>query len=172
MYAGAPLALGALRRQKPELPRTYRLPRAEILAPLSFVAASWVIIFSGWQTYTTLMAAMLLGYALIAASYRFNLNEKAAAMDWAAAPWIGAFFLGMLLISYFGDFGPGGIIGGIGYFKHVLDEGGNDDLGLVGTLIVTAVWALVIYTWAIRTRLPPEKVDEYVRDVYPPPVTE
>jgi amino acid transporter len=172
MYAGAPLALGALRKQKPDLPRTYTLPAAHILAPLAFVAASWTIIFSGWETYTTLMVAMLIGYGLIYASYAFKLNSRAPAMDWAAAPWIGAYFLGMLIISYFGDFGPGGIIGGIGIFKHVLDQGGNDDLGLYGTLLATAAWALIIYFWAISRRLPGDKVDEYVRHVYPPPVTE
>jgi hypothetical protein len=78
----------------------------------------------------------------------------------------------MLVISYFGDFGAGGIIGGIGFFKHVLDQGGNDDLGLFGGLAVTAAWSLVIYYVAISRRLPAEKVDEYVREVYPPPVTE
>jgi amino acid transporter len=172
MYAGAPVALAALRRQKPNLPRTYRLPWAGLLAPLSFVAASWVIIFSGWETYTTLVVAMLIGYALIWASYRLKLNPKAPAMDWQSAPWIIAFFVGLLVISYFGDFGPGGIIGGIGPFKHVLDQGGNDDLGLYGTLGATAALALGIYWWAVTTRLPEDKVDEYVREVYPPPVTE
>jgi hypothetical protein len=37
---------------------------------------------------------------------------------------------------------------------------------------IRAAFALVIFYWAIRTRLPEHKVDEYVRDVYPPPVTE
>jgi amino acid transporter len=169
MYAGAPVALAALRKQKPNLPRSYRLPWAEFLAPLSFVAASWVIIFSGWEVYTTLIVAMLIGYTLIWASYAFKMNPKAPAIDWQAAPWIIAYFMGMLLISYFGDFGAGGIIGGIGIFKHVLDQGGNDDLGLYGTLIATAAFALIIFYWAVYTRLPESKVDEYVRDVYPPP---
>jgi amino acid transporter len=172
MYAGAPLALAALRRQKPDLPRTYRLPGAGLLAPLAFVCATWIIIFSGWETYTTLMVAMLIGYGLIALSYAFNLNAKQPKMDWQSAPWIAAYFIGLLFISYFADFGPGGIIGGIGVFKNVLNQGGNDDLGLWGSLGVSAAWALVIYYWALRTRLPGQKVDEYVRDVYPPPVTE
>jgi hypothetical protein len=93
-------------------------------------------------------------------------------MDWEAAWWIIPYFIGMLVISYFGDFGAGGIIGGIGFFKHILDQGGNDDLGLYGGLIASAVWSLVIYYFAIRRRLPPEKVHEYVREVYPPPVVE
>src|ERR1700761_8185523 len=172
MYAAAPLALWALRQQKADLPRTYTLPGAMVLAPMAFVFATWVIVFSGWETYTTLMGGMLIGYGLIALSYAFNLNQKQPKMDWNSGPWIAAYFIGMLVISYFGDFGPGGIIGGVGIFKNVLSQGGNDDLGLVGTLAVSAAWALVIFYWAIRTRLPSEKVDEYVRDVYPPPVAE
>jgi amino acid transporter len=170
MYAAAPLALAALRKQKPELHRNYRLPAAGFMAPMSFVFATWVIIFAGWETYTTLMVAMLIGYGLIAISYRFRLNAKAPKMDWQSGPWIAAYFIGMGIISYLGDFGPGGIIGGVGVFKHVLDQGGTDDIGLGGTLLAATVWALVIFYWAVRTRLPGAKVDEYVRDVYPPPV--
>ncbi len=172
MYSAAPLALAALRKQKPDLERVYRLPAAGILAPLAFVCASWIIYWAGWETYTTLMLAMLIGYALIAASYAFNLNPKAAPMDWEAAWWIIPYLLGMLVISYFGDFGAGGIIGGIGFFRHVLDQGGNDDLGLWGGLLAVAVWSLIIYFIAINKRLPGHKVDEYVAEVYPPPVAE
>lgn len=77
MYAGAPLALAALRKTKPDLPRVYRLPAAGLLAPLAFVCASWIIYWSGWQTLSTLMVAMLIGYALVALSYRFGLNPAA-----------------------------------------------------------------------------------------------
>ncbi|HEY2654273.1 MAG TPA: hypothetical protein VGI55_00700, partial [Solirubrobacteraceae bacterium] len=89
-----------------------------------------------------------------------------------AAVWIIPYLLGMLVISYFGDFGAGGIVGGIGFFRHVLDQGGNDDLGLVGGLAAVAAWSLIIYFVAIARRLPPDKVDEYVAEVYPPPVAE
>jgi amino acid transporter len=172
MYAGAPLAAAALRKQKPEIRRVYHLPAADFLLPLSFVCATWIVYWAGWGTYTTLMVAMLVGYGLIAASYAFNLNPRAPKMDWEAAVWIVPYFVGMLVISYFGTFGPGGIIGGVGIFKHVLDQGGNDDLGLWGGLIVSAVWSLVIYFLAISRRLSPERVDKYVEEVYPPPVAE
>jgi amino acid transporter len=176
MYAAAPLSLGALRRQKPELPRVYRLPWAPVLAPLAFVCATWIIYWSGWQTVTTLMVAMVIGYALIAISYAFNLNPRAPKLDWGAALWIIPYFVGILGISYIGEFGPGGIIGGVGVFKHVLDKGGTNPLGwspngvLYGGLAMSAAWSLIIYYVAMRKRLPVEKVDEYVRDVYPPPV--
>ncbi|MFZ0974030.1 MAG: APC family permease [Solirubrobacteraceae bacterium] len=172
MYAGAPLALGALRKSKPDLPRAYRLPAAGVLAPLAFVFATWVIYWSGWQTLTTLTVAMLIGYALVAISYRLDLNPAAPRIDWAAATWIFPYFIGLLVISYFGDFGAGGIIGGIGIFKHVLDHGGNDALGLVGGLVACAALSLVIYRVAIARRLPEAEVDRYVADVWPPPADE
>jgi amino acid transporter len=177
MYAAAPLALGALRLQKPNLPRPYSIPAATIMAPLGFVLASLIVYWAGWQDLTTLMVAMLVGYALIGLTYVFRLNPLAPKMDWKAAQWIGAYFLGICLISYFGTFGgyaqlhpagePSGIIGGVGIFKNVLDHGGNNDLGLYGGILLTMAFSLAIYYWAIAYRLPGHKVDEYVKDVYP-----
>jgi amino acid transporter len=172
MYAGAPLALAALRKSKPDLPRVYQLPAVRVLAPLAFVFATWIIFWSGWQTLTTLMVAMLIGYVVVALSYLFRLNPEAPKMDWRAAAWILPYFLGLLVISYFGGFGAGGIIGGIGVFKHVLDHGGNNDLGLVGGLVASAAWSLVIFRLAVSCRLPEAEVDRYVADVMPSPVAE
>ena len=59
MYAGAPLALAALRKQKPDLPRPYRLPAARGPGAVVVRVRHLVILFSGWETYTTLMVAML-----------------------------------------------------------------------------------------------------------------
>jgi amino acid transporter len=173
MYAAAPLSLGALRRQKPNLPRSYSLPAAHILSPLGFVCASLIVYWAGWETYTTLMVAMLLGYALIATSYAFKLNPRAPRMDWAAAKWIVPYLVLMLPLSYFSDFGGGGIIGGIGIFKHALDKGGTQtsNLSLYGGIGLVILFSLAIYYYAMSLRLPSEKVDEYVADVYPPPAS-
>jgi amino acid transporter len=176
MYAGAPLSLGALRREKPDLPRPYRLPAGHILAPLAFVLATFIVYWAGWSTYTTLMVALLIGYVLMAASAALHLNPNQPEVDWGAAVWIFPYLIGMGVISYFGTFGaptggPGGIIGGVGVFKTVL-VGGKNELGLYGGLAVSAAWSLVIYYIAMSRRLPSAKVDEYVREVYPPPVAE
>ncbi|HTU84495.1 MAG TPA: APC family permease [Solirubrobacteraceae bacterium] len=178
MYAGAPVALGAMRKQKPDLPRTYRLPIAGFLAPLAFAGAGWVILFSGWQTYSTLVVALLLGYLLIWLSYAFHLNPNAPRMDWEAGPWIIVWIVGMGVITYISPFDPGGIIGGIGFFKHVLDQGGTDPLSMgpnasvYWSIVISGVFSTIIYYWAVASRLAPAKVDEYVRDVYPPPTAE
>ncbi|MGH9061729.1 MAG: APC family permease, partial [Acidimicrobiales bacterium] len=159
-------------KSKPELPRSYRLPAAGILSPIAFLGANYVILFTGWQNVSTLIIALLLGYALIALSYALKLNPKAPSLDWQAAPWIITWIVGIGVITYLGDFGAGGIIGGIGFFKNVLSQGGTDAIGFAGCLIASGLFSLIIYFWAVATCLPPAKVDEYVKDVYPPPVTE
>lgn len=167
MYAGAPLALGALRLQKPHLARAYRLPAAEVLCPLAFVLANFIVYWSGWQIYTTLMVAVVIGYVLMLISAGLHLNPSLPKLDWGAGKWLFPYLTGLGVISYFGGFGQGGIIGGIGVFKNVL-VGGNADLPLWWDLLVVAVFSLVIYYLAVSSRLPSEKVDEYVAEVYPP----
>jgi amino acid transporter len=171
MYAGAPLALGALRRQKPELPRAYRLPAGEILAPLSFVFANLIVFWAGWGTYSTLMVVMILGFILMGLNFAFKWNPNTPVIDWDGALWVLPYLIGMGLISYFGEFGKSGIIGGVGVFKNVI-VGGHGHLGLYNSLWVVAVFSLVIYYAAIAKRLPSAQVDRYVAEVYPPPIGE
>jgi len=167
MYASAPLSLGALRRSKPNLPRLYTLPSGSFMAPLAFVCANWIVYWAGWSAYTTLLLAILLGFLLFWLNATFRLNPDTPKIDWVAAPWLFTYLIGMAVISYFGGFGAGGIIGAVGFFKNVLPHGGNNDLGLWGGLIVSAAFSLVIYYWAMAKSLPEAQVDEYVKDVYP-----
>ncbi len=173
MYAGAPLALGALRRQKPDLPRPYRLRGAQFFAPMSFVLANFVVYFAGWSVYSTLMVVVLIGIVLIGLSYTLHLNPNRPDIDWGAAVWVVPYLVGMGVISYLGQFPvpSAGIIGGVGTFKTVL-VGGTGTLSLGVDLIVVAVFSLAIYYLAIARRLPEAQVDHYVREVYPPPVAE
>jgi amino acid transporter len=173
MYAGAPLALGALRLQKPDLPRLYRLPAGHILAPASFVLANFIVYWAGWSVYSTLMLVLLIGYALMFISFRFHLNPHQPRLDWAAATWLFPYLVGMGIISYLGGFPvpAAGILGGVGVFKTVL-VGGTGAIGLYWDLLVVAVFSLVIYYLAIARRLPEAEVDRNVHEVYPPPVVE
>ena len=169
MYAGAPLALGALRLQKPNLPRAYRLPMGKVLSPLAFVLANFIIMWSGWGTYTTLMLVLLIGYALMALSAQLKLNPNQASLDWAAAVWLFPYLIGMGIIIYFTQYGPGGIVGGIGVFNTIW-TGGDGRLKLGWDLLVMTVVSVAIYLLAMSRRLSSAQVDQNVRDVYPPPL--
>jgi len=173
MYAGAPLALGALRHSKPDLQRPYLLPLAGVLCPLAFVCASEIVYWAGWQTYSTLMVAVAIGYVLMLISAAFKLNPRAPKIDWVAGVWIFPYQIGMGVISFFGQFGTGGIIGGVGPFKHFMVGGTGFIPGDVGIpfwwdLAVVAVLSLVINYTAMRFRLSEARVDEYVSDLHPP----
>ncbi|MHB1534280.1 MAG: APC family permease, partial [Acidimicrobiales bacterium] len=138
----------------------------------AFVLANFIVYWSGWGVYSTLMVVMLIGYLLMLLSGALHLNPNQPVIDWDAAVWVFPYLIGMGIISYLGGFpgsGGSGIIGGVGVFKTVL-VGGNGDLPLYWDLLVLAIFSLVIYYAAIARRLPAAKVDAYVRDVYPPPV--
>jgi amino acid transporter len=149
MYAGAPLALGALRHQKPDAERPYRLPWAPVLAPASFVAASLIIYWSGWQVDWKLMVAIVLGYVLMGISRITHANPVRSPMDWKAAVWLWPYLAVMTLISYLGQFG-----------------GGRMHIPFYWDMAVVAAWSLIIYYAAVRLRLPASKVDEYAQGVY------
>jgi amino acid transporter len=168
MYAGAPLALGALRKSKPDLPRSYRLPGAVVIAPLSFVLANFIVYWSGWNTVSLLMAVLLVGYILMVLSAYLHLNKHVPKVDWGSAVWIFPYMIGMTIISYFGNFGTGGLFGVGGIFKNFW-VGGQGDVNIWIMMLVNAVFSLVIYYLAISQRLPEAMVDEYIKDVYPAP---
>ncbi|WP_220093627.1 APC family permease [Flexivirga caeni] len=174
MYAGAPLAMGALRIQKPDLPRPYRLPAGNILAPVSFICANLIVYWSSWTVYSTLMLVMIIGALIMLISGVFHLNSNLHKMDWSAAIWIIPYLIGMGIISYLGGFGnqsgqPSGIVDNIGIFNNVL-VGGHAHIGLYWDILVVAVFSLAIYFLALATRKSPEQVDEAIADVYPMPV--
>ena len=148
MYAGAPLALGALRRSRPELARPYRLPAAGALAPASFVFATFIAYWSGWQTISTLMIALLLGYGLMALTRRLHLDRDPPPIEWASARWLCPYLGGLSVISYLGNFGPGGILGGIGPFHHVL-VGGRGAIPFWWDLAIVTALSLAVFFGAI-----------------------
>ncbi|HEX9622836.1 MAG TPA: APC family permease, partial [Streptosporangiaceae bacterium] len=62
MYAGAPLSLGAFRRQIPEADRPYRMQAAWFLAPAAFVVADLLIYWSGFEVIWKLGVVLVIGY--------------------------------------------------------------------------------------------------------------
>jgi len=171
MYAAAPLALGALRRQKPGLARVYTLPGGDAAAILAFFLANCIIYYAGWQTYTTLMFILLVGMVLIIVSYVLRLNPNRPELDWEALIWILPYLVGLGVISFFGGFGNGPMFNGLYGFSHTW-IGGDGKLGIGWDNLVLLGFSVVIYFLAMQYRLPAAKVDQYVRDVYPPPLGE
>jgi amino acid transporter len=159
-YATAPLSMGALRLQEPDRPRPFRLPGGAVLAPLSFIVANEVLLFSGWAVVWKLIVAILLGVALLAISAATSPPERRPSLDWLNGAWLAPYLLGMAVISYLSSFDtktPSSIAG--------LLRGPRNTLTFGWDVLAVAIFSILIYALAIRLRLPDRRVQAYVADL-------
>jgi amino acid transporter len=151
MYAGAPLALGALRRQMPDVDRPYRIPGAVVVAPLAFILANIIIYFSGFTVIWKLGVVLVIGYALIGIFMAFDKHRPP--LDWKSAQWLPVYLIGMGIISWQGQYS------GESSTAPPLNTG---NIGLWYDIGLVTAFSLVIYYWAQAVRLPREEVLDLV----------
>jgi amino acid transporter len=141
MYAGAPLSLGALRRQVPDHVRPYRLPAASVLAPIAFIIANLIIYWSGLETIWKLGVVLVIGYVIIGVC--MALDPQRPPLDWRSAQWLPVYLIGMGIISWLGQFSGGAE-------KPPVN---TNTLPFGVDMLVVAVFSVLIYYWAMATRL-------------------
>jgi amino acid transporter len=146
MYAGAPLSVGAFRRQVPDANRPYRMPWASFLNPAAFVVACLLIYWSGWLVIWKLGVVLVIGYILIGISMAFD--KQRPPLDWKSAVWLPAWLIGLGIISWQGQYDGGAE-------APPLNTG---NIPFWWDMLIVAVFALVIYYWAMVTRLPTEEM--------------
>ena len=81
MYAGAPLSLGAFRRQVPDAPRPYRVPFAVVISPLGFIIANMIIYWSGFNVIWKLGVCIVIGYIIIGICMVLRPGAAAAGLE-------------------------------------------------------------------------------------------
>jgi amino acid transporter len=140
MYAGAPLALACFRGQVPEAVRPYRLPAAGVLAPAAWVVSNLLIYFAGFETIWKLGIVLVIGYVLI--GIYMATDKKRPPLDWKNAQWLLPWLIGIGIITWQGQYGTGHT-GRIPFWWDML---------------VVAVFSLIIWYWALRTKLPREEM--------------
>jgi len=170
MYAGAPLALGAFRGQVPEATRPYKLGGASFMAPIAFIVANFIIYWSGFQTIWKLGLCIVVGYVLIGVYQVFNHERpKMGRQEWVAASWLPVYLIGLGIISWLGEYSGQSS-------STPLAPTNTNTIPLWWDLVIIAVFSLVIYYWAMFTRLPREEMLEIVgeqssyTDVPPPSI--
>jgi amino acid transporter len=142
MYAGAPLAMGAFRRQVPEADRPYRVPAGGVIAPLAFIIANMLIYWSGFETVWKLGLVIIIGYVLIAICMAFDENRPP--LDWKSAQWLPFYLIGIGIISWQGQYSGGAVAAPLN----------TNHIPFWWDMLVVAAFSLVIYYWAMATRLP------------------
>jgi amino acid transporter len=162
MYAGAPLAFGVFRRRLPHADRPWRAPAGAVLAPLAFVVANLLILWSGWDTDWRLGVAIAIGYVILVATRIFGWNAQSPQLDLRAASWLPFYLVGMGAIVYLSDFGPT-----TSQFFGTLGSTPNW-FPLWWDIVAVAVFSLVIYYWAIAVALSTERIEEMIGEVVLP----
>ena len=158
MYAGAPLALGAFRRQVPDANRPYRLPGAALIAPLAFIIANMLIYWSGFEVIWKLGIVLVIGYVLIGIFMAFD--EQRPPLKWKAAAWLPVWLIGMGVISWQGQYSGGAV-------KAPVNTG---NLPFWWDMLAVAGFSLIIYYWAQASRLPRGEMMELIsRQAAPQP---
>jgi amino acid transporter len=159
MYAMAPLALTALRKQDADRPRGYRLPAATVLSPLAFIAANIVVYVSGYSTIFWLDMFILVGFVIFGL-YQVSLPaDKRTILDLKSAWWILPWFAALLILSWLGryDGSPTKVFG--------LNLVSSKRIGNWYDLLAVAAMSLVVFYLATRNPLSREKVQAAVNEV-------
>ncbi len=146
-FGAGPLAHAALRRSLPDRARPFRLWGGDTIPFLAFYSANMIIYWAGWNTNWKFFAIIGVGYVLMGI---FALTGQLRfSMEWRAGAWVIPWLGGMALISYLGDYD-----GGRGVFS-----------GLWVGFLVNLVWSAVIYTLAVKVRLPGERVEQITAEL-------
>jgi amino acid transporter len=150
MYAGAPLSLAAFRGQVPEANRPYRMPAAAVLAPAAFVVADLLIYWSGFQVIWKLGVVLVIGYVLIGIS--MATDRQRPPLDWKSAVWLPVWLIGMGIISWQGQYSGGAVLSPLNTSR----------IPFWWDMVIVAVFSLVIFYWAMATKLPREEQQRLV----------
>ena len=113
-----------------------------MISPLAFIIATMLIYWSGFEVVWKLGVVIVIGYVLIAASMAFDQNRPP--LDWKSAQWLPFYLIGLGIISWQGQYAGGAV-------KAPLNTG---HIPFWWDMLVVAAFALVIYYWAMATRLP------------------
>ncbi len=140
MYAGAPLSVGAFRRQVPDANRPYKMPAAGFLTPAAFVIANLLIYWSGFEVVWKLGIVLVIGYVLMGISMAFD--KQRPPLEWKSAVWLPVWLIGIGIISWQGQYGPGN----------------TNHIPFWWDMLIVAVFSVVIFYWAMITRLPREEM--------------
>jgi amino acid transporter len=124
-----PVSLEALRRQAPQLDRPFRLPWAPLLCPLTFVLASWAIVWCGWPSLRLAVPLVLLPALL------YVLLRRGRNVELGGSLWWFVYLAGLSLLAWLGTPTAGPL------------------LPPLPQLAVVALFALAVFPLAVRSRL-------------------
>jgi amino acid transporter len=149
MYSYAPVAAVSLRKSDPDRARPYKVPGLNIIAPFSFVVSGLIIYWSGTSNLVKLDLAVIFFLILYVIARRVDPHQ--APIDFKAGAWSLPWIIGLTIFSIFG----GSYVGG---YTQVFGIQINHHLPFWWDVGAITVFSLIVFYYAVRSRLGPEKV--------------
>jgi amino acid transporter len=153
MYAGGPLAMGAFRGQVPEANRPYRMPAAGVLAPAAFIVADLLVYWSGFEVVWKLGVVLVIGYVIM--GVLIARDKQRPPLDWKNALWMPVWLVGLGIISWLGQYSGSSD-------EHPLPPTNTFTIPFWWDMLIVAAFSVVIYYWAMATKLPREEMLDLV----------
>ena len=139
-YAIAPVCLLALRDQAPKQDRPFKLPFVKLWAWIAFYICTLLAYWSGWTTISKLAIALILGLVVLFGYHNFTKRGRDLTFHWRASTWVWPYFIGIILISYFGNFGHGLALIPFGW-----------DFAIIGIFCIFILWLSQKYKLPAKT---------------------
>jgi amino acid transporter len=149
MYAGGPLSMGAFRGQVPDATRPYRMPAGALLAPAAFIISDLLIYWSGFEVIWKLGVVLVIGYVIM--GILIARDPQRPPLDWRNALWMPAWLVGLGIISWQGQYSGTSD-------EHPLPPTNTGNIGFWWDMLIVAGFSLVIWFWAMRTKLPRDEM--------------
>lgn len=144
-YAIAPITVGALRKNAPDLSRPFFVKGFAVLGPIAFIIASFIVYWSGWHVVSWLLGSQIVLFILYVLFRRYvPVHEVSFAQQIKSSAWLIGYYILMILASYLGSFGKGS--------THMLSEPWD-------TIFVMII-AIICYYWGINSGLPKALIKE------------
>jgi len=126
------------------------MPAAQVIAPLSFAIASLLIYWSGFEVVWKLGVVLVIGYVVLGISMAFD--KQRPPLDWKNALWLPAWLIGLGIISWQGQFSGGAVAPPVN----------TNNIPFWWDIVVTAGFGIIIYYWAMRTKLTTQQMLDLV----------
>ena len=145
-FAAGPLVVAALRRTAPGLERPFRVPGGDVIPLLAFVSSNLIVIWAGWTVNWKLFLTVLLGLLLL--GVQETVRKRNPPLEFRAGLWMVVWLGGLAVLSFFaGD----------------LDDQAR--MGFWTGVLLTAIFSVAIYYFAVGSRLPEATMREHMETV-------
>ena len=145
-FAGGPLVVGALRRSAPELERPFKVPGGDVIPLLAFISSNLIVIWAGWTVNWKLFVTVLIGLVLLAVHEM--IAPRTPPLELRSGSWAVAWLAGLAVISWLSK-----------------DIDGTGKINFEVGAVITAVFSVVIYYFAMSVRLGTETMQSHMDDI-------